>query len=372
MPTKNPFVPLTEGSNMTTQRIIHGIILAAAGLAMAGTASAADSAKVLSGLVCPQGQIAKNDGSQWVCADDENDDTLGALACAEGEVAKFIGGAWTCAADEDTPNTDTLAELACAGGEIAKFDGSAWVCAADDDTPNTDTLAELDCTTDQIAAFNGVEWECATQPNQSNLVFLSSRAYAGQDLGGIIGADAKCNELANAAGLYGRFMAWLSDGKRPLPAPNQLQDLDLDVAQFDFATSPVGRFNRSPYPYVRTDGTKVADDWYDLTTCNEGAGGDQCLDAAIVLDETGARVPGTESGSVLAVWSSTGPDGSIGVLGLDQTLETCNDWEPELDLGDANLTPFGLAGDDVLDADWTNTTTGNPCNIEQRLYCFQQ
>jgi hypothetical protein len=103
----------------------------------------------------------------------------------------------------------------------------------------------------------------------------------------------------------------------------------------------------------------------------EGAG-NRCLDAAIVFDETGARVPGTEAGSAVAVWSSTGPDGAIGVLGFDQTRETCNDWEPELDLGDANLAPFGLAGDDELDADWTNGGGGNPCNIEQRLYCFQQ
>ena len=355
-----------------SQFLLLPIFLAAAPL------PAADSAKVLSGLVCPQGQIAKNDGSQWVCAEDDNDDTLGALACAEGEIAKFVGGAWICAADDDTPDTDTLAELACAAGEIAKFDGTVWACAADDDTPNTDTLADLDCTTDQIAAYNGSEWECAALPvqaDQRKIVFLTSQAFTGQALGGIVGADAKCSQLANAAGLYGRFMAWLSDAKRPLPLPIQLQDLDLDVAQFDFATSPMERFNRSPYPYVRTDGVKIADDWFDLTTCDEGASGDQCLDAAIVFDETGARVPGTEAGSAVAVWSTTGPDGAIGAtgaFGLDQTLETCNDWEPELDLDDGNLAPAGLAGDDSLDANWTRSGLANPCNFEQRLYCFQQ
>jgi hypothetical protein len=322
-------------------RIAYRFLVTA--LLAAAPAPAADSAKVLSGLVCPQGQIAKNDGTQWVCADDENDDTLGGLVCAEGEVAKFVGG--------------------------------NWACAADDDTANTDTLADLDCTTDQIAAFNGTAWECAdlpAQPDQSNLVFLTSRAYRGESIGGIVGADAKCSELANAAGLYGRFMAWLSDAKRPLPSPNQLQDLDLDVAQFDFATSPMERFERSPWPYLRTDGTRIADDWFDLTTCDEGPG-DQCLDAAIVFDETGARVPGTEAGSAVSVWSSTGPDGAIGILGFDRTGGTCNDWEPELDLADANLAPFGLAGDDVLDEDWTNRPgSGDPCNAEKRLYCVQQ
>ncbi len=318
-----------------------GYLIFIPALLAAGSAPAADSAKVLSGLVCPQGQIAKNDGSQWVCADDENDDVLGALVCAEGEVAKFTGG--------------------------------AWACAADDDTPNTDTLADLDCATDQIAAFNGAAWECTTlpaQPDQSRLVFLTSRAYRGESIAGIVGADAKCNELANAAGLYGRFMAWLSDAKRPLPTPTSLLDLDLDVAQYDFATSPMGRFDRSPYPYVRTDGTKVADDWFDLTTCDEGAG-DQCLDAAIVFDETGTRVPGTEAGSAVAVWSATGPDGAIGALGFDPTRSTCNDWEPELDFDDANLGLFGLAGDGRLGAEWT-IASANACNIEQHLYCVQQ
>ena len=72
-------------------------------------------------------------------------------------------------------------------------------------------------------------------------VFVTSTRYTG-DLGGIPGADEKCQSHADAAGLAGTFLAWISDG----------------------VDSPATRFARSAEPYVRTDGTKIAEDWDDL------------------------------------------------------------------------------------------------------------
>ena len=60
------------------------------------------------------------------------------------------------------PNTvagDTLSNLICTSGQIAKWDGSDWVCA--DDEEGTDTLAGLSCSNTQIPKWNGSAWACA-------------------------------------------------------------------------------------------------------------------------------------------------------------------------------------------------------------------
>lgn len=41
-------------------------------------------------------------------------------------------------------------------------------------------------------------------------MFVTSETYQG-DLGGISGANEKCQELACSAGLVGNYIAWLSD-----------------------------------------------------------------------------------------------------------------------------------------------------------------
>ena len=82
-------------------------------------------------------------------------DRIGKLDCASGEISKFDGSEWICAPDD---NTDTLDGLSCNNGEIAKFNGAEWVCMPDDDT-----LGVLDCDDGEVAKFNRFldEWECA-------------------------------------------------------------------------------------------------------------------------------------------------------------------------------------------------------------------
>ena len=108
-------------------------------------------------LDCASGEIAKFAGSKWICAPDDNWDTLLDLNCVSGEIAKFDDSEWICAPDE---NTDTVGELYCAPDEIAKFDGSQWICAPDD---NSDTLGELSCSDGQVAKYDEIsnEWACA-------------------------------------------------------------------------------------------------------------------------------------------------------------------------------------------------------------------
>ncbi len=73
-------------------------------------------------------------------------------------------------------------------------------------------------------------------------VFITSTAYTG-NLGGLSGADSKCQTRANAASLGGTWKAWLSDGS--VSAASRLTHLNI--------------------PYVLVDGSLVANNWNDLT-----------------------------------------------------------------------------------------------------------
>ena len=102
------------------------------------------------GLECETGEIAKWDGSNWVCATDEifdpppvvaTEDVLSRLTCEQDQVVKWNGTEWACAADvigvvsppdppPDVP-LDVLAALNCEAGQIARWDGTDWACADD-------------------------------------------------------------------------------------------------------------------------------------------------------------------------------------------------------------------------------------------------
>src|SRR5829696_1025127 len=107
-------------------------------------------------------------------------------------------------------------------------------------------------------------------------VFLSSIRYAG-NLGGLSGADAKCQGLADAAGLPGSYQAWLSDS----------------------TSSPSSRFVPSTGPYQLINGTTIAANFTDLV--------DGTLLAPIDVTETGGGV-----GSSEVTWTHTLSTGNGG------------------------------------------------------------
>ena len=81
----------------------------------------------------------------------------------------------------------------------------------------------------------------------ARFVFATSKLYKGDQLGGLAGADAHCQDLAAQAGLPGVYMAWLSDGD----------------------AGPAHRFRKSAQPYILPPGEKgvasvVAQGWLDL------------------------------------------------------------------------------------------------------------
>jgi hypothetical protein len=161
-------------------------------------------------------------------------------------------------------------------------------------------------------------------------VFVTSSEQNGA-LGGLAGADAICQDLAESPGSQappGTYLAWLSD--------------DTD--------SPSSRFMRSPGPYVLVNAaaTRIAANWAALT--------DGTLDAPIDVTEDGARLDGRE-----VVWTNTDADGKVAPKNLH-----CVNWT------DGSNVPVGATGEtERRNSLWTNTGQGG-CNNQLRLYCFQQ
>ena len=184
-----------------------------------------------------------------------------------------------------------------------------------------------------IRAVHLTELREALARLQTSVVFVSSATYAG-NLGGLDGAHQRCQGLADAAGLQGRFRAWLSDGRR----------------------SPTMEFSRSgSFAYVRPvevgqqSGALVAHGWADLT--------DGFLNSPIRLDEYGRRVTTTE------VWTATATDGTP--VDPATSEATCADWTSE----GAGLT--GLVGQTAVDQSW-GAAVARSCAQPARLFCVQQ
>ena len=127
---------------------------------------------------------------------------------------------------------------------------------------------------------------CRGQVDCERTVFVSSTEVSG-NLGGLAGADARCQALADASTdprVKGRaFLAWLST----------------------LAASPATRFVHGTKSYVRVDGATIASTWSELVS-----GG---LRSGIGLDEKGQAHNG-------AVWTATTSQNA-----MPQGL-SCLDW----------------------------------------------
>jgi len=158
-------------------------------------------------------------------------------------------------------------------------------------------------------------------------VFVSSEVYDG-DLGGLTGADAICQSLADAAGLPPRiYKAWLSDARAPVK----------------------DRFTHSTSAYVRTDGMVIADNWADLT---DHPGADPLL-VPIDRDENGSAVASS------FVWTGS-------TFAGDPTAATCFLWN------DGTNASSGRSGQtNQVGPGWTSDAT-HTCENLRRLYCFEQ
>lgn len=165
--------------------------------------------------------------------------------------------------------------------------------------------------------------ECA----RDSVMFISSETYQGFALGGLDGADQRCQSLAAKAGLASplTFKAWLSTPAMP-------------AAQ---------RLLHSGGRYVMVNGLVIAQSWEALTSGT--------IENPIMVDEH------SETQDTL-VWTGTLATGEP-ALGS----EFCEDWDD-----DSGLLKYGGVGLSASsDSTWSFFDQG-PCGSELRLYCVEQ
>jgi hypothetical protein len=156
----------------------------------------------------------------------------------------------------------------------------------------------------------------------ANRAFVTSLRYA-SNLGGLVGADARCQQRAEAAGLVGKFQALLS-------------------------TSTVPAFSRlgSSRGWVRMDGTPFADTQADLIAGK--------LYYPLSVDEQGQETTGD-------YYAFTGTKAG----GAPDTGRTGDDWGPPSAACQAGL---GMTIDGT--ASWY-AATGQPCRFDAHLFCLE-
>lgn len=183
-------------------------------------------------------------------------------------------------------------------------------------------------------------------------VFVTSVFYNG-NLGGLAGADAKCQERAGAANLGGTWKAWLSSN----------------------TVSAASRLSRSNNPYKLLDGTIIANNWAQLIST------DKTILAPIRISELRTIVNGY-------VWTNTNDIGGIRNIIPENT---CFGWTSASGsyggfVGDSRLTYQTVTWIDPTNTvrtnlfnQWTDAqgqgvgyNDYSYCNKSLSLYCFEQ
>ncbi|MDO8429963.1 MAG: fibronectin type III domain-containing protein, partial [bacterium] len=188
----------------------------------------------------------------------------------------------------------------------------------------------------KVTAINGVgdssySNEVSGSPINSYSVFISSATYNG-NLGGLSGADVKCQSLANTQSIGGSWKAWLSSS----------------------VTSASSRLYHPAVPYKLLTGTTVVNNWTDLT--------DGTIASPINKTESG----NTNGGST---WTNTNSNGTVY---SSNTSLTCQDWTSSLGYPSVPLSyvvRYGSGG--ATNSGWTAYNSAG-CNNNLNLYCFEQ
>ena len=183
-----------------------------------------------------------------------------------------------------------------------------------------------DCDDGNHTNFDG----CSSDCKHELIVFLSSNSFSGDltptdsEEAGLARADDNCQHLAEAAGLPGLYMAWLSND----------------------AEAPATRFHLTDFTgeFLRTDQGRIAHGWSDLI--------DGSIIEPINRDQYGIEH------TAVPVWTSTNSDGE------DQNNNHCNNWSSQ-------QGSQGYVGSSShITSAWTNSASAK-CNSSAHLYCFQ-
>lgn len=161
-------------------------------------------------------------------------------------------------------------------------------------------------------------------------VFITSINYNG-NMGGLSGADANCQERANAASLGGTWKAWLSDN----------------------TTVAASRLTHSSAGYKDLNGSWIASSWTDLT--------DGTLQNAINVNELG------QIKNSWGIWTNTQVDGTL----MNYGSTSCSNWQS------SQAGVYGALGSNVnISTPVTNSfwtwNSSDYCSSSYPLYCFEQ
>lgn len=167
--------------------------------------------------------------------------------------------------------------------------------------------------------------EVSGNPQPINYVFITNQTY-NANLGGLAGADAKCQASADDTGLGGIWKAWLSDS----------------------VTAALSRLSQSTNAYSLINGTIIANNWADLTDGN--------LKAPININEKGAAVNDY-------TFTNTTASGQVYGSGYGN----CVNWS-----GTSDTYIVGWSGSSG--SGWTDYWGGGSrwCSFPAKLYCFEQ
>ena len=224
-----------------------------------------------------------------------------------GEPVDSSGGTSIASASEDYTTTGSPSS---ASSSSSSASGSTSSSGSGQTTTESSTMKDVGTGSTGAASFR--------------LVFLTSAVFGAQ-LGGIEGADAKCQGAAESAGLDGTFRAWIST----------------------LASSPMVNFVQSSEPYVRIDGVEIAGNWSDLI--------DGELAAPLEVDEWGNVQNNAECGNV---WTNTLRNGKP----YDE--DACTGW--------TGLQEAALLGrSDVSNYFWTEGCVQD-CLKQYHLFCVEQ
>lgn len=230
----------------------------------------------------------------------------------------------TCPTCEDGAEVDSGATLDAAPRETSVLDASSSD-ARDAAGPAID--ASKDAAKDAEAGI-GCEGAAACV----RVMFVTSTASTG-NLGGIAGADAKCQALADnspVARIKGRtFLAWVSTTASPVTT----------------------RMTHGTMAYIRPDNATIASSWADLV--------DGSLQNGISVNDLGAAHSGPGAGTG-AVWTATASSGA------GYTGQSCLDWTSSLTGLRGDRGNLGGAG-----SGWSSSSSDD-CSTQDNLYCVEK
>jgi len=206
------------------------------------------------------------------------------------------------------------------------LDNAAW--SGGDAASCSASVTHLYCFETEPPATPPVMQSCpATLPDKR--VFVSSATYNG-NLGGLEGGDAKCQALADAAGIGGSWVAWLSDS----------------------TTNAIDRIDDAVYRHVLAGGVASA----GVAISGKDDLSDGTLTYRIRYDENGDL-----TSLRTRVYTGTDDDGT-------KMPDTCNEWTT------SDSLIVATSGYISSTTDWSSSIAIGMryCNSNLPIYCFEK